>query len=104
MVCTIFFHRLIANKDIQPTERVVTNVNPSSIDISSTLTIDQCTLEDAGEVKAIAKNPVGEVSAVAPFIVQSKYKEFIYRTEYILRVHLSYRVSIKSSFIVQSMY
>ena len=49
------------------------NINPSSTDIASSLTIDQCTLEDAGEVKAIAKNPVGEVSAVAQFIVQSKY-------------------------------
>jgi hypothetical protein len=34
-------------------------------DLTASLTIEGLKLEDAGEIKAVAKNPAGEVSAVA---------------------------------------
>jgi hypothetical protein len=48
-----------------PDDRTKLAVSQPNGDVTATLTIEGLKLSDAGEIKAVAKNPAGEVSAVA---------------------------------------
>lgn len=71
LISFLYLNRFIADKEVQTTERVQLTVNTVNNEVSSTLTIDNCTVEDSAEVKVVAKNPAGEANSNAPFTVQS---------------------------------
>ena len=64
------FLRLSNNDEIKPQDRIKTEQKESATGLAASLIIDNCSANDVATIKAIAKNPAGEVSCTAQLTVQ----------------------------------
>lgn len=58
---------------MEDTDNVKTQSGPRNGGVAASLTIQQASMDDTGEVKAVAKNVAGEATSVAKLNVVSKY-------------------------------
>ena len=67
------YFRYLNDEEVQGTNpRVKASLTGGRSDVLAHLTIDDVTLDDNGELKAVAKNPAGVAISVANLIVRSK--------------------------------
>lgn len=75
----------INQKLVESTDRFKLETKKAFADIQHTLKIDSVELEDAGKIKAVAKNKAGSVETEATFTVEGKtLNYFCYLHSYIL--------------------
>ena len=69
----MLFVRYKNGEPLESTEHIKIEKKEGKTDLSLSLIIDACVVEDAGKLKIHAKNPVGEASCTAELKVQSMY-------------------------------
>ena len=67
------FIRYKGDEPIESTEHMKLEKKEGKAELSLSLTIDACVVEDASKLKIHAKNPAGEASCTAELKVQSMY-------------------------------
>ena len=76
--------RFRADEKVEATENVKLTTSEVQGQIVTSVVFDQCSLEDAADIKVVATNPAGEDSCVASLTVQSEceYLSANYHTFY----------------------
>ena len=62
-----------ADDKIESSERIAIVSNEVKGQLKVSLTLNDCPMDDAGEIRVTAVNPAGEVSCVAKLKIKSKY-------------------------------
>ena len=66
-----------ADEKIESSEHVTMKCVEVKGQLKVSLAMDECTMDDAGEIRLTAVNPAGEVSCVAKLKIKSKYMNYI---------------------------
>ena len=77
-----FFNRFLKGEPLSPSGSVRVETCDARMrgEFSHTLFLDECTMETAGDVKAVAKNPAGEATSEAKLEITGNNQEI--RDEY----------------------
>ena len=66
---------------IEPSERVTITCEEVKGKLVLSLSVNECVMEDAGDIRVTAVNPAGEDSCVAKLKIKSKYLLFLFISE-----------------------
>lgn len=58
---------------LEPTDKIRIDSGPKNGGVAASLTFEPVSMDDIGEIKAVAKNPAGEATAVAKLNVLGRF-------------------------------